>query len=339
MPAFQRCETPAMNTTSATQFVTRCFAADETIAILLRGGDPARTVQRIVRVEQATAPAYMRWLAHENASGMNVYAAANPLRCGSRKRTKECIAEIRHLYLDIDVAGDTRLAVLRASDAVPNPTVILSTSPGKYQALWRVEGFDLAQQEGVLKHLANAFGGDPACTDCNRVIRIPGFRNTKYTPSHLVTAEYGSDYASTPSHFCLATVPQDAVLPFRPGAQRLQRKPSTHSEQDWSWVLSELAEGKDAAQLTLSLAERRCDKPNPLYYAQRTVDMASAHLALRAGSSIDDVITSLEDRRRSQLPSVLCPARAREIAQTAARMIARQMPAYPSPKENHNATT
>lgn len=325
MPAFQLSETPAMNTTSATQFVTRCFAADETIAILLRGGDPARIVQRIVRVEQATAPAYMRWLAHENASGMNVYVAANPLRSGSRKRTKECIAEVRHLYLDIDVDGDTRLALLRASGAVPNPTLILSTSPGKYQALWRVEGFDLARQEGVLKHLANAFGADPACTDCNRVIRVPGFRNTKYTPSHLVTAEYGSESASTPDHFRLTTVLQYAVLPFRQAARSAQRKPSTLSEQDWSWVLSELADGKDAEQLTASLAERRSDKPNPFYYAQRTVDMASARLALLAGSSISEVITSLEDRRRFQFHAVLCSARAREIAETAARMIARQM--------------
>ena len=32
----------------------------------------------------------------------------------------------------------------------------------------------------TLKLLAMAFGGDPACTDCNRVLRIPGFHNRKY---------------------------------------------------------------------------------------------------------------------------------------------------------------
>jgi hypothetical protein len=86
-----------------------------------------------------------------------------------------------------------------------------------------------------------------------------------------------------------------------------------------------LTTGKDAARLTLSLADLRCDKPNPLYYAQRTVDMASARLELLAGKSLNDVITSIEARRSSELPAALCSARAREIAQTAAQMIARQM--------------
>jgi hypothetical protein len=77
-------------------------------------------------------------------------------------------------------------------------------------------------------------------------------------------------------------------------------------------------------QLTEALAVRRADKPNPLYYAQRTVDMASARLALLAGTSINEVITSLEARRSSELPVSICSARAREITHTAAYMIARR---------------
>ena len=68
--------------------------------------NPASTTQRIVTLEQAIAPRYLAWLRYENHSGANVYVAANPLRSGSRKRTKDCIAEVRHLYLDIDVDGD-----------------------------------------------------------------------------------------------------------------------------------------------------------------------------------------------------------------------------------------
>ncbi len=160
---------------TAKDFLTRCFAPGETIALLLRTESPAKTQQRVVTLEQALAPRYLGWLAHQNHHGANVYVAANPLRSGSRKRTKECVASVRHLYIDIDEDGDARLAALRASDAVPVPSVILSTSPGKYQALWRVDGFDFATQEITLKRLASAFGGDPACTDCNRVLRIPGF--------------------------------------------------------------------------------------------------------------------------------------------------------------------
>ena len=64
--------------------------------------------------------------------------------------------------------------------------------------------------------------------------------------------------------------------------------------------------------------------PNPLYYAQRTVDVASARLWLIEGIPIDDVVTLLEVRRRFEIPIALCRARAREIAQTAQRMIARR---------------
>ena len=313
-----------MNTTMATEFLTRCFLPGETIAVLLRREVPAKIVQRIVRVEQATAPAYMRWLAHENASGVNVYVAANPLRSGSRKRTKECIAEVRHLYIDIDHDGDTRLTALRASDAAPTPSAIISTSPGKYQVLWSVEGFDFTTQELLLEQLASAFGGDPACTDCNRVIRIPGFHNLKYTPTHAITVGYLSDSAAKPEDFRLAFGSPSALLPLRGSARLSTSGKHTDSERDWAWVLSELTSGKDAAQLVEALAVRRADKPNPLYYAQRTVDMGSARLALLAGTSIHEVITSLEARHSAALPAALCSARAREIAHTAAQMIARQ---------------
>jgi hypothetical protein len=313
-----------MNTTMAIDFLTRCFGLEETIAILLRREEPARIVQRIVGRETATASAYLRWLAHENANGMNVYVAANPLRSGSRKRTKECIAEVRHLYLDIDSHGDERLAALRRSDALPNPAAIISTSPGKYQVLWKVEGFDFALQESTLKQLAIVFGGDPACTDCNRVIRVPGFHNTKYMPSHPVTAEYGDESLSTPDDFRLTIDSPHSVLPLRAVSRPSAVQKLTHSEEDWAWVLSELSSGRDAAQLTKTLTARRTDKSNPRYYAQRTVDMAFARLCLLAGTSIHDVITSLEASRSAELPAALCFARAREIAHTAAHMIARR---------------
>ncbi len=176
-----------MNTQTTHEFLIRCFHPGETVALLLRKESPASTTQRIVTLEQATASRYLAWLRYENHNSANVYVAANPLRSGSRKRTKDCIAEVRHLYLDIDVDGDNRVAALMESEAVPVPTLILSTSPDKYQVLWRVEGFDFDQQENTLKSLAIAFGGDSACTDRNRVLRVPGFRNCKYDPAHPVT--------------------------------------------------------------------------------------------------------------------------------------------------------
>jgi hypothetical protein len=308
----------------AADFLSRSFGSGETIAILLRRDYPTATAQRIVPLERALQPRYLGWLAHENAAGANVYVAANPVIVGSRKRTKESIAEIRHLYLDLDTDAESKLTALRFSDSVPIPTAIVSTSAGKYQVLWRVERFTLEEQERVLKLLAIAFGGDPACTDCNRVLRLPGYLNQKYDPAYPVSVEYLTDSTSNPVDFCLAIRDREAALLASRISPRKGSGKSTNSEQDWAWILQELARGKDHVKLTRSLAERRTDKSNPLYYAQRTVDVASAWLWLMKGFPISDVVTMLQVRRYVEIPSNFCSARAHEIAFTAQRMIARK---------------
>src|SRR5712691_9089151 len=103
--------------------------------------------------------------------GAKICAAANRLGSGSRKRSKENIATVRHLYLDFDIAREARLTSLRASDTVPTPTAFLPTSLGKYQIICRVDSFTFERPESTLKLLAFPFGGDLACTDCDRVLR------------------------------------------------------------------------------------------------------------------------------------------------------------------------
>ena len=89
----------------AHHFLTRCFAPGEFIALLLRREHPVTVMQRVVLLERAVAPRFLGWLAHQNAVGANIYFAANPLRSGTRKRTKESVASVRHVYLDIDSDG------------------------------------------------------------------------------------------------------------------------------------------------------------------------------------------------------------------------------------------
>ncbi|MFZ0743275.1 MAG: DNA-primase RepB domain-containing protein [Terracidiphilus sp.] len=306
----------------ACEFLGRSFALSETIAIVLRRTSPATIAQRIVTLERALQPRYLGWLAHENAAGANVYFAANPMIPGSRKRTKESNAEVRHLYLDLDMDGEAKLATLRTSNTVPIPTAIVSTSPGKYQVLWRIVCIPFEQQETLLKQLAITFGGDPACTDSNRVLRLPGFLNQKYDPAHLVTVEYPTLSVSHSEDFKLVhRVPNRDS--FRRPIEPL-KPPGKHSHSESDWILGELARGKDPLKLTRTLAERRSDKPDPVYYAQRTVDVASAWLWLKDGLPIADVVTMLQVRRRFQIPDKLCSARAHEIAFTAQRMIARK---------------
>ena len=305
-------------------FLSACFAPGESIALLLRGESPVRVIQRVVPLERAIAPRYLGWLAYHNSTGCNIYVAANPLRPGTRKRTKESVATVRHLYLDIDFDGETRLSTIKNSDTVPKPTLITSTSPNKYQVLWRVAGFDFERQESTLKSLVLAFGGDPACTDCNRVLRVPGFLNLKYDPPHLVTVDYFDSNTSNPDDFRLDIAVTEAWTAKGNLAPREHTIRRTNSEFDWAWVLQELGSGRDPSKVTTELASRRSDKSSPLYYAQRTVDVASARLWLGEGLRLDDVVTLLEERRRFEIPSSICSARAHEIALTAQRIVNRK---------------
>lgn len=306
----------------AARFLSQSFGSGETIAIVLRT-ESQPIVQRIVRLESALEPRYLSWLAHENAAGMNVYVSANPLMPGSRKRTKESVAQIRHLYIDLDTDGTAKLEALRSSDSVPIPSAVVSTSAEKYQVLWRIEDCQIEQQELLLKTLSVKFGGDSACTDCNRVLRLPGFLNRKYDPSPLVSVEFPRNLPSRLADFQLDITSVMAEFPHEISLRKSSGK-QTHSEQDWAWTLRELARGSDPQKLTRVLAERRSDKPNPRYYAQRTVDVASAWLWLKDGFPFADVVTMLQVRRRFEFRGSVCSARALEIAFTAQRMVSRK---------------
>ena len=302
----------------ADEFLARWFGAEDTFALLLRHADPSRTRQRIVRQGDILKSNYLGWLAHENAHGANVYFSINPLLSGAKKRTKNAIAEARALYLDLDQDGDRKMAAIRASDNVPPPSIVIGTSPGKYQILWRVRGFSIAEQEAMLKTLAATFGGDRACTDCARVLRLPGFFNRKYTPACPVTlASHGISAIYSPDDFKLkmpSVVPADSVcvnVYFPLGS-------ATQSENDWAWVMAQLAAGTPASRIVQMLIALRCDKPNPLYYALRTVDVASAVLWARKGISSEAIVRQLETRNQS-----LSKDRAAEIAATASRFVQR----------------
>src|ERR1035437_10074788 len=302
----------------AGEFLSEWFGAGETFALLLRQADPSRTRQRIVRQGDLLKANYLGWLAHENAHGGNVYFSVNPLLADAKKRTKNAIAEARALYLDLDEDGDRKMAAIQASDNLPPPSVVIRTSPGKYQILWRVRGFSIPEQEAMLKTLAAAFGGDRACTDCARVLRLPGFFNRKYTPACLVTlASDGIRTVYSPEDFRLempsvALADSGSVNAHRPLGN------ATQSENDWAWVMAQLAAGIPANQIVPELIALRCDKPNPLYYARRTVDVARAVLWARKGISSETIIRRIETRNQS-----LSKDRAAEIAATASRFVQR----------------
>jgi hypothetical protein len=81
------------------------------------------------------------------------------------------------------------LKEIQKSDLVPKPNFVLTSSPDKFQVVWKVDDITLEDAEALLHALAREFGGDPAATAATRVLRLPGFANKKYDADFHVEAE------------------------------------------------------------------------------------------------------------------------------------------------------
>ena len=160
-------------------YVRALFEPGDNAAILVRNRGTGKTVQRIARAEVIAGPEFQEWLRHKSAAGADVYVGMNPIREGAYSRTKENIKRIRHVYLDLDRNGDASLEAIRNSAEVPAPNFVLDTSPGKHQVVWKVTGFNRDEAEALLRDLSNQFDGDPAATDSTRVLRLPGFAESR----------------------------------------------------------------------------------------------------------------------------------------------------------------
>ena len=115
----------------------------------------------------------------------------------SKGRTKDNVAEVKRLYVDADKDGAQAVENILKSGKVPQPTVVLESSPGKFQLIWNATGLTREIAEPLMSALAQEFHTDPAVADTARVLRIPGFRNLKYADApevKLVSINAGANY-------------------------------------------------------------------------------------------------------------------------------------------------
>jgi hypothetical protein len=237
-------------------------------------------MQRILAAEVIASPPFQEWLRERSEGGADVFLGMNPLRHNSCSRTKECVLEIRHVYLDLDEDGPASLRAIRMTGDVPVPNFVLDTSPEKNQVVWRVDGFDQAQAESLLRSLATQFRGDPAATDISRVLRIPGFRNWKYNERFLVRAIQETDQIYQLHDFAVHEDSPDRRRDLNEAQEPARRMPSGHrsqSEADWAYAKRALARGDDPREIIRRIADYRAqDKADPQYYAHHTVVKAQA---------------------------------------------------------------
>jgi len=260
-------------------FIKENYRPHDRIAIVVRNRREDYTLQRLLSAQDAASPRIQRFLRYENAHGADIYVSMNTLKPGAKGRTKADIAEIRHLYLDLDEDGDERLARVLKSDGLPQPNYVLDTSPGKHQVIWKIEGYTLEQAEATLRVMAREFGGDPAATDAARVLRLPGLHNKKFKEPVPVKGHQLVDAVYRPDKFAAVPELSDGVQTtpgkrLAPMGLRRDGGSLSQSERDWAWVREQLRAGVQPDAVKQALACLRADKHNPRYYAERTVGRA-----------------------------------------------------------------
>ena len=268
---------------SASDYVLALHRPEDRVALLLRNRTRGQTMQRILTAEVIASPPFQEWLRERSETGADVFLGMNPLRHNSCSRTKECVLEIRYVYLDLDEDGPASLHAIRTTGDVPVPNFVLDTSPEKNQVVWRIEGLNHAQAESLLRSLASQFRGDPAATDISRVLRIPGFRNWKYNERFLVRTIQESDQIYQLHDFVVHEDSPDRRRDLNEAQEPARRVPSGHrsqSEADWAYAKRALARGDDPQEIIRRIADYRSeDKADPYYYARHTVTKAQAQLS------------------------------------------------------------
>ncbi len=171
------------------RFLETGYRPDDWVAVLLKSYDTGDTAQRVVPVSAVIAPRFQAWLRFRNAARWNVYVSVNAVVPG-RSRTKDAIASVRHVFLDVDRNGPRCLREVALRRDLPSPSYVIHTSPERIHVLWRVHGFDVERVEALQKHLARECGTDSAATACSQMTRLPGFVNYKHQIPCLVSVDY-----------------------------------------------------------------------------------------------------------------------------------------------------
>ena len=268
-----------MEADQAVKFIERMFshAASDRMAILAIPRSEGKAEQRVFTLGQATSRKVQGWLRHMNARDYDIYLCVNPVRVGSGGREKGDIEEIRRLQLDLDEDGATGLGRVFEDvgrGELPRPAHVLRSSKERYQILWdTVPGeWEMEGAEAVMRALAARYGGDRAATDVSRVMRMPGFRNKK--PGRggaLVTWAWHGGPLVRPADFRGLAVSEPEPARRSGGRRKMPPGHYSQSERDWAAAGDALRSGEAPDTVISRLEQQRQDKPNPGYYARRTV--------------------------------------------------------------------
>lgn len=117
----------------------------------------------------------------DESAKYDVYFCAQLLT--EKRRTKETVAEkLTALWADLDTCQPDSLKVA--------PSIVVESSPGRWQAIWRLdEPIDKFEAEKLSHRIAlyhKGDGCDQSGWDLTQLLRVPFTRNYKYDPAPMV---------------------------------------------------------------------------------------------------------------------------------------------------------
>lgn len=139
-------------------------------------------------------------LRHE--SKLNVYFCVNLLN--KAQRLKENCLATDFLWADLDSANPDAPEI---KTKIP-PGIVVASSPGRYQAYWRLTSFlPPFQAEDYSRRIAYYADADKSGWDLGQLMRVPFTRNFKYDLKPIIAVEYALETRAPPILFEALPVP------------------------------------------------------------------------------------------------------------------------------------
>ena len=252
------------------------------IALVIINRHTQKVTERYTTPSQI--PKYISYLRHCNVTGCDIYFTPSELKPRSKKRTKSQFQDLQQIaFLEFDKPNTLDNLI---SSNYPCPSAIVASSHGRHHVYWRLrEPVSKHRQEELISNIALDVGADTSATDTSRLLRLPTFCNKKasrdnfrssliYPDQEMIEPTTFDDLASAVDNY-----QEVKASPISSGVSRAHCASSASdlspSGRDWFLVNDKLfAKGDDPKEVIKWLEGQSERKPNPHYYAKRTVGRA-----------------------------------------------------------------
>jgi hypothetical protein len=192
-------------------YVKAIFRPGDTLCFVGIVHNPNKSEERVandfVSFERAISREYFEHLHEQNEVG-SIYVATNTFPASligsTTGRTQENVLDVRALQADVDYNGEATLDAIKSSTSLPQPSIVVESSPGKFQGIWLVDSISKADAKPLMQAIASEFHTDSAVAEVARVMRVPGFVNRKYESSPIAHTLVQTNTRYRREHFKVA---------------------------------------------------------------------------------------------------------------------------------------